>query len=736
MAQNQPGKVLHVYKTHTAVKIDGELNDEAWLNTDTAKNFFQNYPNDTLLALNQTEAWVTFDNRFLYVAFKCFTGSPVTQNMRRDFNALSLNDIVYINFGGFDDNSNAYWFGVSHPGVQYDGAISNGGDTEDSYNDSWNAKWYAKSKVINGTWTGEMAIPFKSFRYSNKVQWDVNFLRGDAHNNQLSHWIKVPSQFMVGSQAFQGKMVTDTLLPDPRKNFVIIPYSTYSINNDPEIDLSNDHESRTGFDARIGVTSSMNLDLTFNPDFSDIEADQQVVNLTRFEYNFPERRQFFLENSDLFAQLGLPNARPFFTRRIGLAEDSTATLQKVPILFGLRFSGKPSSAWRIGILNMQTQGVSTLGLPDQNYSMAAAQFRVLSRSFFSGFIINKQSIGLNVYDSTLYYHPDLLHKYSDEGKPLVALNKYNRVAGIEFNLLTKNNKWSGKTFYHRSFDPFHHDQNFSFGFQADYNVRKVGFRWTHQKLGEKFNAETGFLPGLDIYRGFWSNTFRGRTTFYFSKRKIVKIEPSFEGNFNQLPDRSLTDQNITLANQLFFANQALLKFELRHWYQKLPDDFNPIWPEGNSNLLKGESFEWNEFEILLQADQRRRLTYTIGTAGGEFYNGNRKSIFGEIIYRYPPFLTFSSTFNFTSIRLPEIYGKADFILVSPKLDITFTPNVSLSTFSQYNTRNNNVNLNARFQWRFKPMSDIFIVYTENYIPQNFSTKNRALVLKVTYWLNL
>ena len=223
MAQNQPGKVLHVYKTQKAVKIDGELNDEAWLNTDTAKYFFQNYPNDTLPAVNQTEAWLTFDNRFLYVAFKCFTGNPVSQNMRRDFKALSLNDVVYINFGCFDDNANAYWFGVSHPGVQYDGAISNGGDTEDSYNDSWNAKWYAKSKVMNGIWTGEMAIPFKSFRYSNKVQWDLNFLRGDAHNNQLSHWIKVPSQFMVGSQAFQGKMVTDTLLPYPRRNFVIIP---------------------------------------------------------------------------------------------------------------------------------------------------------------------------------------------------------------------------------------------------------------------------------------------------------------------------------------------------------------------------------------------------------------------------------------------------------------------------------------------------------------------------------
>lgn len=732
-AQQKPGTELQVKKAISPIKLDGELDEPAWKNTGVADSFFQNYPNDSLPATNKSEAYLTFDDRFLYFAFKCYTKKPITQHMRRDFGgALVLHDVIYLTLGGFGDKANANWFGVSYPGVQYDGAIFNGGDSENSYSDFWDAKWFTKTKKFDGYWISESAIPFKSFRYSNNIPLEINFLRGDASTNERSHWVHVPVQYMVGSQAFMGKMITDAPLPAPGKNVVLIPYSTFSSSR--EQGNASAYDFKGGFDAKIGIATAMNLDLTINPDFSHVEVDQQIVNLTRFEFNFPERRQFFLENSDLFGQLGLPMARPFFTRRIGLAADSTGLLRKVPILYGARFSGKPGKSWRVGLMNLHTQAQASLGLPDQNYTMAVVQYRVLSRSYLSGFYINKQNIGIHEEDSTSFLHPDLIFRTEDSDSRLI--NRFNSVAGAEFNLLTTSNKWSGKIFYHHSMNSFRQTQRSSFGAMTEFNTRDWGFRVIQQSTQKNFRAQTGFVPGLDIYPGLHNSTIRARRSFYPSNRKMVKAEPYVEANMNLLPGGALTDHSALGGTQLFFLNQSSVKAEVRNWFQKLPANFNPISPKGDSTLLKGEQFRWNDFELQYLSDPRKKLSYTLGYATGGFYNGKRASYFGEIVFRTPPFATLSAIFNYSTISLDEVYGKADFVLLSPKIDITFTPNLFFTTLVQYNNRFDNVNINARFQWRFKPLSDLFIVYTEDYFPHGLSSKQRALVLKATYWLNL
>lgn len=738
IGQNKPGKELRVFKTSQAITIDGVLDEEAWKMAKTADNFFLNYPSDTLPPTNATEAWITFDDRFLYVAVKCYTDGtpPVAQNMRRDWGQASrLHDVIYLTVGPFADKANAYWFGISPPGIQYDGIISGGGETGDGYNDFWDSKWYSKIKVDKDYWTGEMAIPFKSFRYEHKVIWDINFLRGDAKSNEMSHWIAIPIQYMVGSLAYQGKMVTADSLPKSGSNIVFIPYSTFSANRAGKGSPS-DRELNGGFDAKVGITPSLNLDLTFNPDFSHVEVDQQVINLTRFEYNFPERRQFFLENGDLFGQLGLPAARPFFTRRIGLAADSVGNLQKVPILYGARMSGKLGNLWRIGAMNLHTSRQKSLGLPDQNYSVVVAQRRVLSRSYISGFMINKQSIGLERYDSTSYYHSDLLYRHASMASGEYQFNTYNRVAGADFSLLTTNNRWSGKLYYHRSFSEFTEDKTSSFGSLLEYNTRALGIRGMYQGVGENFNAETGFVPGLDVYRGFKSATVKVRKSFYPNEGKIISWVPSVETAVNLLPDGTFTDFSTIGGCQVNFLNKAFIKGELRDLYQKLPANFNPIAPKGDSLLLKGQHYRWQEYEVQFQSDLRRSISYLVGTGGGEFYIGSRQSLFGEIAYRFQPFALLAMGYNYTKIDFPNGFGRANFVLLSPRVEITLHPNLYINAFAQYNSRFDNVNLNARLQWRFKPASDIFLVYTENYLPMDFSSKNRSLVFKINYWLNI
>jgi hypothetical protein len=180
----------------------------------------------------------------------------------------------------------------------------------------------------------------------------------------------------------------------------------------------------------------------------------------------------------------------------------------------------------------------------------------------------------------------------------------------------------------------------------------------------------------------------------------------------------------------------MLTASLKNIFQKLPADFDVLYPKGDSTFLKGEEYQWNEFEVKYSSNTRKLFTYILATSGGEFYNGTRISAGGTISYRIQPFGSISISGDYNHIDLPPAYGSATFLLLSPRLDFTFTDKLFLTTFVQYNDRYDNVNLNARFQWRYKPASDFFLVYTENYFPEYLKTKNRALVLKFTYWFNL
>ncbi|MDZ7646099.1 MAG: hypothetical protein U5K54_02350 [Cytophagales bacterium] len=212
------------------------------------------------------------------------------------------------------------------------------------------------------------------------------------------------------------------------------------------------------------------------------------------------------------------------------------------------------------------------------------------------------------------------------------------------------------------------------------------------------------------------------------------MTPGATYDVGYLPDGTLTDQSITARYALRFRSTAVLTASAKNIFQKLPEDFDVLDPKGDSTFLKGEEYTWNEFKAEFTSNTRSLFTYAISTSGGEFYNGTRISVGGLLSYRVQPYGSISLAGDYNHIVLPPEYGSANFLLLSPRLDLTFTDKLFLTTFVQYNDRYDNVNLNARFQWRYKPASDFFIVYTENYFAEAFASKNRALVLKFTYWL--
>src|SRR5687768_7758372 len=361
---------LHIRAATSTLKIDGVMDEDAWLQSDVATDFYMVLPMDTSMAKVRTEVRMTYDQHNLYLIATCFhllPGRYFVESLRRDF-VFGKNDNFLLFMDTFDDQTNGFSFGANAAGAQWDGMMYEGGKVDLS----WDNKWTSVVKKDEDKWVFEASIPFKSIRYKKGItKWGINFSRLDLKTTEKSSWTPVPRQFPTASLAYTGSLVWDQSPPQAGANVSIIPYALGGVSKNYEKNTSASYKKEIGVDAKIAVTSSLNLDLTINPDFSQVEVDRQVTNLDRFELFFPERRQFFLENGDLFANFGYANIRPFFSRRIGLG---------VPIHAGTRLSGRLNKDWRIGLMDMQTAKVKETGLPGQNFAIVSLQRRIFSRS--------------------------------------------------------------------------------------------------------------------------------------------------------------------------------------------------------------------------------------------------------------------------------------------------------------------------------------------------------------------
>ena len=407
--------------------VDGLEDDAAWKNVDVATNFYMVLPMDTSSAKLRTDVRMTYDDNNIYIVASCFNGLPgahMVESLRRDWD-FSKNDNFIFFMDPFDDQTNGFSFGANAAGGQWDGIMYEGGTIDLS----WDNKWISEVKQYPDRYVFEAAIPFKSIRYKKGItQWGINFSRNDLKSTEKSSWAPVPRQFPTASLAYTGFLEWDQPPPTPGANISVIPYVLGAASNNP-VNGSTDYRRSIGGDAKVALTSSLNLDLTVNPDFSQVEVDRQVTNLSRFELFFPEKRQFFLENGDLFANFGYPNIRPFFSRRIGLGG--------VPIRYGARLSGRINRKWRIGVMDMQTGPVDDIALPAQNFVTAVIQRRIFARSNIGILFMNKESLD---------YQPS-----TDPAVPVYS--SYNRNVGMEYNLASSDNRWTGKALYLKSFSP-------------------------------------------------------------------------------------------------------------------------------------------------------------------------------------------------------------------------------------------------------------------------------------------
>lgn len=720
LAWTQQKPSVRIAYTDTPVRIDGKLDDAAWSLADVATGFMQYFPFDTSRAESQTEVRLAYDDQFLYVGAKMYNKNPersqyVTPSLRRDYRG-EANDGITVILDAFQDNTNAFQFGVNPFGVQREGLIANGGSNGDDLSLSWDNKWFAEAKQYGEYWVAEMAIPFKTLRFKEgSDHWNINFYRIDSDNGERSTWTPIPRNYRIISLAYIGELIWDKPLKKPGANIALIPYALARTNEDY---IEGDGPERgfdIGGDAKIGVGPALNLDLTINPDFSQVEVDQQVTNLDRFEIFFPERRQFFLENADLFADFGDNRLRPFFSRRIGVARnEETGENVQNPIYGGARLSGKLNDDWRVGLLSMQSARDLSINQPTKNYTVAAVQRKIFTRSNIGMIFVNKQP-----------FEDDMAIDTSGQ------LFDFNRVIGLDYNLASADDTWTGKVFYHQSFDKAQLDKSFATAANISYNTLRWQWRATGQVIGDNYNPETGFARRVGYRRV--ASTIEHR---WYPKTGIINSHgPGFDFDLLGNQTYGVTDFDVNLLYEFSFRNTSRLSLRLRREYVFLFDSFDPSGSEG-IELPAESDYGYNLIIARYNSDQRKRLSVELSTRSGGYFNGTRLNLEGSLNYRLQPYGSISLDFSLNSIRLPAPYNDADLVLIGPRFDFTFTKKLFWTTFVQYNNQIENININSRLQWRFRPVSDLFIVYTDNYYPDNFNSKSRALVLKCTYWLNL
>lgn len=738
-AQNQPGSPLSIKKANSPIRIDGVLDEEDWQSADVADNWYLNYPVDSIPAPFQTEARLTFDEDNFYVSIVCYDDDTpnIISSLRRDFN-YDRNDNVGFTLGPYNDRLNGFFFVITPAGVQMEGLVTGGGTGDNSFNIFWDNKWYSAVKQYEDRWVAELAIPFKSFRYRSDVrEWNIAFDRWDLKRNMKSSWIHTPIQFISASFPYSGQVIWEDPIPEAKTNISFIPYVAASASTDKEAEpTTSNTDLQAGFDAKIAVTPSINLDLTVNPDFSQVEVDQQVINLTRFEFRFPERRQFFLENSDLFDLAGYPGARPFFSRRIGLARDSSGLFRRIPISYGARLSGSLNEKWRVSILNMQTKKQENIGLPGQNYAVAAVQRNFWEQSSITFSFVNKQSLGVSDADSTRFFADGIFKRIQQGGSSVLRKNTFNRVGSVDLEMLSPDSKWYHSSFLAKSFDDFNQSENLSGLLFNRFQNRNWSIQLGYSFINQFFNAEVGFVPSAQVYPG-QRNLFSNLSyTMYPNAPGIIRMGPELAFSHTYIPDGTLTDRSYGFEYGIAFNNASRIGMGFYYTFQQLTTDFNPIDASQYTSFLEGEQYDWTSFSLGYVSNPRKQFTYEVAATTGGFYNGNNFNLMGELGYRYQPYGNISLRFDYNNLRLPGNYGEEQLFLIGPRIDVTFSDKIFLTTFIQYNNLLDNINLNARLQWRYQPASDIFLVYTENYLPGNLFSKNRALVFKATYWLNI
>ena len=697
------------------IAIDGMLDEAAWSVAPVASGFIQNEPREGAPATYDTEVRVLYDDQALYFGVLARDDQPsriIVNDMKEDF-STGNSDGFRIVLDTFHDERNAYQFATNPAGAKWDAQMSNEGREN---NADWDGIWDVIARVGEIGWFAEIRIPFRTLRFSNRdVQtWGVNFERKVRRLNEDSYWAPLPRIYDIERVSLAGR-VDDFRGLRQGRNLRIKPYAAGSSNTVGPNGTNGDFDG--GFDVKYGITNGLVWDFTVNTDFSQVEADEQQINLTRFSLFFPEKRDFFLENSGIF-QFGAgvsgfaagagggggggggggrqtADLRMFFSRRIGLSEDGEA----IPILFGTRLTGR-QGAYSIGVLNVEED--SHAGEPRTNDTAIRVRRDVLANSDIGAILLLREPGGPS----------------------------YNRVGGVDANFRFGSylnvNGYAAK-----SFSPLANTPGSGNDYAERAGLNYAGRVWQFQAnvegVGERFVNELGFVPrrGVNNYFSFLARRFRPLAVSNW----IREIRPHMQYDaFYRQESGQLESRYLDFHFPVTFQDSSNMEIGVNPNIEVISERFplntaRDVWVEPGR-------YDFNEYFIFWNTNAAARVSVNTRYAIGPFYDGYRRA------YTVSPSLRLNEKFNASvGLQINDISMPAGgFVskLLSTRVNYNFNTRMFFNALVQYNSDTRQWTSNLRFNIIHRPLSDFFLVYNERRDERTGALLSRAVIAKLTY----
>ena len=696
-SEDQTRPVINAQQINQAPSIDGRLDEAVWGEALAISEFYQKEPLEGQAATEQTQVRILYDRGYLYFGIELFDSDPSqirASELRRDA-VLDSDDTFAVLLDSYHDHRNAFLFRINPLGTRFDGVVRNEANI---LNADWDEQWTSAVRITEDGWTAEMSIPFKILRFSGSEQqtWGINFERVIKRKNESVYWSGWDRDFRFHhvSQAGHLDGLSDIRQAERLRirPYLLTGVESFGASSTP----TTEGVAEVGIDdLKFAITSNLTADLAINPDFGQVEVDDQRVNLTRFNLFFREKRQFFVEGSDSL-RMGIrilhfsaPPMEVFYSRSIGLSDEGGP----IPIIAGGKLTGKVGG-FDLGLLNVQTGEFQNQ--PGENFSVARFRREVSDRSYVGAILTNRQGGGNSNQvagaDAGFIFkkHLNVAGLVAKSSTPGISSNQWARQIGAE---------WEAD-FLRGGVNYFKIDPNFDpgIGFVARHD-RMIGTRWTLKPR-----------PGGELIRYFEINPslvyFHTDENVLRTRRGLMQFATSFQS-----------------------GDRLLFKFENR-----LERLFRPFRIAPGVILPVG-LYEWNTGGVSFTSFKGRKLSASAGVNIGDFYSGTKNSLelAGEI--RANENLNFRSNYAFNDVDLIE--GSFDTHLFGLRANVSFTNNFLTSAFIQYNSSGQLAALQLRLNYIFRTIDNLFIVYNQTRFTDGvFSGQSdRSLVLKITYSLH-
>jgi hypothetical protein len=692
--------------------MDGDvLNDPAWANVPEVTTFIQKTPDEGQSVSEKTAVKVMYTEKTFYVSVVCYDTNPgeiVISDTRRD-SPLNNSDSFSFIIDTFKDFQTGYLFGTNPAGIEYDAQITGGGEggsmmrrfsmgTGGGFNINWDAVWEVKSQKGDFGWSAEFAIPFKTLRYAtNKDQsWGINFERVIARKKEEAHWSPISRQHTMNRLVSAGTL-THMNVPTSR-NIKILPYVLGQNNVNKSETTSKSSDGNFGLDAKLSIGSSMSLDLTYNTDFAQVEADEQQINLDRFSLFFPEKRAFFLENAGLFS-VGSgggffgPDIEMFFSRRIGVGPGGAP----VPILGGGRLTGT-AGGMKIGMLSMRTEAVKDITEANQ-YSVFRLKKELPNRTHIGAMYTALDHMGTDGYVN----------------------NAYAFDAQIGIGELSKIVVFAGLT----ETPEMDKDNAYAYRMEIARDTKQISTNASYTEVGASFNPEMGYLK-RENYRK-WS----GRIFTRFrpeNKFGLLEIRPHVNYDGYWKLDGFQESGRWHIDNHWEFRSG----FEIHTGTNLVKEGVIEVFEISDSVFVSAGTYDDQEIQIMIMTNQAKPISFSSMNRIGGFFGGDRINMTPTVRLRYKDRFTSEFSFNFNKVNLPG--GNFTTNLLRARLTYSFTPKMYIQSLLQYNNQSDQWSMNWRFIWQRSAGTGLYLVYNQaqdyDGIPIEKSTK--SFVVKYSY----